>query len=59
MIEQWIFWFLSGVGYQGSANPLNEVDAAAVLAWIDAYCSTHPLEMIIAAGEKFSDARSR
>jgi hypothetical protein len=35
MIEQWIFGFLSGVGYQGPANPLNDVDAATVLAWID------------------------
>jgi hypothetical protein len=55
-LEQWIFGFLSGVGFVGApseTNPLNGTDAYAVLAWMDNYCRAHPLDRIMAAGGKF------
>jgi hypothetical protein len=50
--EQWVWGFLSGVGFQGGANgvnPLNGVDADAVWGWIDNYCQGHPLELLASA----------
>ena len=53
--EQWILGFLSGVGYesQDTIDPLNNVDAEAVWAWMDNYCLAHPLERIMQAAEAF------
>jgi hypothetical protein len=53
----WILGFLSGVGFLGfwqeGINPLNGLDAEAVLAWMDNYCQKHPLVLIADAGEAF------
>jgi hypothetical protein len=60
--EAWILGFLSGVGYMGShetVDPLHGVDAEAVVAWVDRYCRTHPLEMVVGAGSAFVFAHPR
>lgn len=57
--EQWVVGFLSGVGYMGLTggglpyNPLRGVDADAVWAWIDNYCSARPLDRIKDAAVAF------
>jgi hypothetical protein len=56
--EQWILGFLSGIGAAPPSagpvvNPLNGVDAQAVLIWMDNYCRDHPLDLIMTAGEAF------
>jgi hypothetical protein len=56
--EEWVLGFLSGVGYIGydSANPLNKTDADGVWAWIDNYCSAHPISQISDAAAAFYHA---
>lgn len=51
----WVLGFLSGVGWVhgGYLDPLNKLDAAAVLGWIDSYCAGHPLDSIAAAATAF------
>jgi hypothetical protein len=53
--EQWVLGFLSGIGYTGwmNYNPLNGLDANAVLAWIDNFCQAHPLDRISTAASLF------
>ena len=50
--------FLTAIGWVGQdgADPLEGVDAAAVFAWIDNYCSAHPLDQIVIGAEQFSRA---
>jgi hypothetical protein len=45
---QWAEGFLSGVGWlhTDGIDPLNGLDANAVLAWLDNYCAAHPLDQI-------------
>jgi hypothetical protein len=51
----WVVGFLSGIGFigQNGANPLNGVDANGVWAWIDNYCTSHPIESIAQAAAAF------
>jgi len=50
----WLLGFLSGVGYEGPENPLNGVaDGEVVWAWIDNYCSAHPLDALFEAAKAF------
>jgi hypothetical protein len=62
--EQWVFGFLTGVGSAGvylpsKVNPLQGVDANAVLAWMDNYCQAHPLENVGSAAGAFVVAHPR
>ena len=53
---QWVVGFLSGVGYTGGdkdLDPLNNVDAAGVWAWVDDYCRAHPIQTLITAATAF------
>ena len=55
---QWVVGFLSGVGYEGmkdGVDPLRGVDGAAVMAWLDNYCQTHPLQKLVDAAKAFVD----
>jgi hypothetical protein len=54
---QWVLGFLAGVGY-GSVDldPLNNVDAQGVWAWVDNYCQAHALEKIREAAQAFVNA---
>lgn len=60
-MEQWSLGFLSGVGAasQGRLNPLHGTDALAVIAWIDNYCSAHPLSQVMEGAEAFVRAHPR
>ena len=56
--EQWIVGFLSGfadasVSSGGRLDLLQRTDANGVWAWIDTYCQSHPIELIVRAGEAF------
>jgi hypothetical protein len=55
---QWVLGFLSGIGNisDASTDPLNNMDADGVWAWIDNYCQAHPLEHIVAAAKAFFEA---
>jgi hypothetical protein len=60
--EQWVVGYLSGVGFAGAPegdNPLNEVDADGVWAWMDNYCRAKPLDSIATAGAAFYYAHPR
>jgi hypothetical protein len=48
--QQWVFGFLSGIGWIGTYDPLNRLDHEAVSVWIDGYCREHILETIFDAG---------
>jgi hypothetical protein len=52
----WIFGFLSGVGYAGPSevDPLRGVDSPGLKAWVDNYCRAHPLERIVDAAKTFT-----
>jgi hypothetical protein len=54
---QWVVGFLSGVGFMGKSegvDPLRGVvDPNAVVAWIDNWCSSHPLNSIAEAAAAF------
>ena len=53
---QWALGYLSGVGLATDAfDPLNNVDAQGVWAWIDNYCQAHT-ERIADAAKAFVDA---
>jgi hypothetical protein len=56
-IQQWVLGFLSGVGFasaQFGRDPLNEVDAQGVWAWVDNYCQSYPLNRIVDAAMTFA-----
>jgi hypothetical protein len=57
--ETWVLGFLSGIGYAGNGNPLANMDAEGVWAWIDKYCSAYPISTIIIAAEIFAGAHPR
>ena len=53
--EQWVLGFLTGAADIGpiDADPMRDVDAHAIWAWIDNYCRAKPLDKIIKAAEAF------
>ena len=52
--EQWMVGYLSGVGgWTTDLDPLKNVDAKAVWAWMDNYCRAHPMIKIMDAGAAF------
>jgi hypothetical protein len=56
--EAWILGYLSGIGSTHNltgVNPLQGVDAEGVWAWIDNYCSAHPLAPINQAAITFAN----
>jgi hypothetical protein len=57
--EQWILGFLSGLGWEGKNDPLVNMDAKGVWAWIDNYCSAHPIEKIADAAGAFFTVHPR
>jgi hypothetical protein len=57
---QWVAGFLSGKNTQSDFSnpqddPLRGADFAGLMAWIDNYCSSHPLESIHAAANMLMD----
>ena len=52
---QWVLGYLSGIGFVGEdgADPLNNVDARGVWAWIDNYCQSHPIDHIVGTAKAF------
>lgn len=54
-LEQWILGFLSGVGFDAvdGTDPLRLLGTDVVFAWIDNYCSAHPLDPIVNAAAAF------
>jgi hypothetical protein len=56
---QWVAGFLSGKNQSTSFNPqddpLRGADFAGLMAWIDNYCGSHPLESIHAAANMLMD----
>lgn len=53
--SQWVFGFLSGVGYAQSPDydPLQGFGGNAVIQWITSYCTTHPTLHVMDAAEAF------
>jgi hypothetical protein len=51
---QWVLGFLTGVGVFGRTfDPLKNVDAQGVVAWMDNYCQANPLDSIGTAAADF------
>jgi hypothetical protein len=61
MQQQWLLGFLSGIGSMvlGELDPLRRLDADAVYAWLDGYCSNRPAESIEAAARVFIQEHPR
>jgi hypothetical protein len=62
LMEQWVLGFLSGIGYivlDKGDDPLRTVDAGAVVAWVDNFCRSNPLKLIVDAGQIFYAAHPR
>jgi hypothetical protein len=57
--QQWVLGFLSGLGWEGRNDPLANMDANGVWAWIDNYCSAHPIEKIADAAGAFFTVHPR
>jgi len=54
--NQWVAGYLSGRnGDASSHNFLEGTDYDGVMAWVDTYCRSHPLEPIINAADAFAD----
>jgi hypothetical protein len=55
----WVLGFLSGIGFihNGGDDPLRDVDAEGVWAWIDSYCQARPIDKISQAAQGFYLAR--
>ena len=53
--EQWVLGFLSGVGAAAKgSDPLHDIDAAGVWAWVDKYCTSNPLHAVSLAATAFA-----
>ena len=60
IFHEWMLGFLSGAKWVRIQNGrLNGTDLNAVWAWIDSYCTDHPLEQISAAASTFLSTRSQ
>lgn len=59
--EQWLLGFLSGAGMWGKTglDPLNNVDANGVWAWVDNFCRDHPLTSLEGVGINFIEVHPR
>jgi hypothetical protein len=55
----WVLGFLSGIGSTGIGDPLRQMDADGVAAWIDNYCRAHPIKAIADAVAEFLGAHPR
>lgn len=42
-VEEWTLGYLSGVAMWTPASPLDGLDAAAVMVWLDNFCQQNPL----------------
>lgn len=52
--QSWVLGFLSGVGYAGAnRDPLQGLNSQAVAAWVDDYCTAHPIDTIATAAGAF------
>jgi hypothetical protein len=43
----WVLGYLSRASLSESADLLENVDQASVSAWLDNYCSVHPLDTLV------------
>jgi hypothetical protein len=62
LIAQWIAGYVSGSNVEGEHHPdaLVGVDFKGLVAWIDNYCRSNPLDPIVSAAFKLTDElRSR
>jgi hypothetical protein len=62
LIAQWIAGYVSGSNVEGEQHPdaLVGVDFKALVAWIDNYCRSNPLDPVVHAASKLTDEpRSR
>lgn len=53
--QQWLLGFLSGVGFMGGpdVDPLANIDAEGVWAWVDNHCAANPAETLETAAVLF------
>lgn len=58
--EQWLLGYISGVavgnGHPDVFNPLSGTDLDGVWAWVDNYCRTNPLRLLVEAAGAFGRA---
>ncbi len=51
-MDQWVTGFVSGANAFTNDDILMGTDGYALMAWMDEYCKTHPLEAIGSAAAK-------
>ena len=57
LYQQWIFGFLSGVSFADpDHDPLKDMDAAAVMTWLDKYCQDNAAARLADAAVAFARA---
>jgi hypothetical protein len=47
--KQWVMGFISGINWNNQINPARPPDQAAVVAFVDHYCTNNPLHGIVHA----------
>lgn len=60
--EMWVLGLVSGMNWRGPPARSEGPDADALFAWVDQYCTAHPLDLVVTAADKLSrelEARTR
>jgi hypothetical protein len=53
--QQWLVGFVSGYNWGSHEGENVTADIAGIVGWVDAYCSTHPLDAIVQAAARLVD----
>jgi hypothetical protein len=53
--ETWLLGFVSGYNWYRRDEDVRPIDSDALIAWIDSYCSIHPLDLIAKAAGRLID----
>ncbi len=50
----WVLGLITGISWNGPPLRTEGPDSKALLAWIDQYCATHPLDLLLTAAIRLS-----
>jgi hypothetical protein len=52
--QMWLLGFISGLSWRGPAVRMPAPDSPALFLWVDQYCTSHPLDLLVAASVALS-----
>lgn len=52
--QMWVLGLVTGLNWNGPPMRSEGPDAQALFAWVDQYCSAHPLDLVISAAIRLS-----